>query len=138
MATEKDCIFCKIAKKEIPANVVYENEKVISFLDIRPISKGHTLVIPKGHFVDMLDTPEDVICEVAAAAKKVAAAVARAVGADGFNLGMSNKPAAGQDVMHAHMHIMPRFKGDGLRMWLGKDASREELQRLSEKIVKFL
>ncbi|MEM4282648.1 MAG: HIT family protein [Candidatus Woesearchaeota archaeon] len=133
-----DCIFCKIIKKEIPANIVYENDKVIAFLDIRPINTGHMLVVPKTHNVNLLDTPEDILCELAIATKKISAAVIKAVGAQGFNIGMNNGKAAGQLVMHAHLHIIPRFPNDGLRHWPGKESSKEELEAIAKEIVKLL
>jgi len=135
---DSDCLFCKIAKKEIPADVVYENDKVIAFLDIRPMHVGHTLIIPKQHYVNMLDTPEGALCEIISAAKKIAAAVVKATKADGFNIGMNNFEAAGQLVMHTHLHVMPRFKKDGFEAWMGKEASKEELKIVRDKIVKFL
>jgi histidine triad (HIT) family protein len=133
-----DCIFCKIARKEIPADIVYENSKVIAFLNISPMHAGHTLIIPKQHYVNMLDTPENVLCEIISAAKKIAAAVVKATKADGFNIGMNNFEAAGQFVMHTHLHVMPRFRKDGFKHWEGKEAPKEELKSVQAKIVKFL
>jgi len=135
---DSNCIFCKIARKEIPADIVYENDKLIAFLDIRPMHVGHTLVVPKQHYVNMLDTPENVLCEIISAAKKIAAAVVKATKADGFNIGMNNFEAAGQLVMHTHLHVMPRFRKDGFEPWIGKETSKEELELVREKIVKFL
>ncbi len=112
-----DCIFCRIIKGELPSYKVYEDNSVIAFLDIFPIHSGHVLVVPKKHSVDIFDTPESELQSVMAAAKKIAPAVMKATKADGINIGMNNKPAAGQVVMHTHLHIIPRFKDDGLKTW---------------------
>jgi histidine triad (HIT) family protein len=132
------CIFCKIVKGEIPCSKVYENSNVLAFLDIKPINKGHTLVIPKKHFVNVFDGSEDDLCEVAKAVKKVSFAVKKAVEADGLNIMSSNDSAAGQVVMHAHTHLIPRFKDDGLKLWPGKDYEENETDSIKEKIIKFL
>ncbi|RME53448.1 HIT family protein, partial [Candidatus Woesearchaeota archaeon] len=118
-----DCIFCKIIAGEIPSQMVYENDKVFAFLDINPINKGHTLIVPREHHEDFLDTPDDVLQDMIVRVKKIARAIMTAVNADGFNLGVNTKPAAGQIVFHTHMHIIPRFEGDGLRHWPGKKLS---------------
>lgn len=134
-----DCIFCKIvAKGEIPSTNVYENENVLAFLDIGPTNKGHTLVIPKRHYENLLDTPDDDLKEVMLAVKKVAAAVIKGVEADGFNIQMSNKEAAGQVVPHAHVHIIPRFNDDGLKLWPQGKYEEGEIQDIADKIKSFL
>lgn len=129
-----DCIFCKIIKGEIPSSKVYEDEKVFAFLDIAPVNKGHTLVIPKEHYVNIFDMPEELLKDVSVAVKNISAAVQKGVNADGISLGMSNNSAAGQVVMHAHMHIMPRFKDDGLRLWPQGKYEEGEMQEYAEKI----
>ena len=133
-----DCVFCKIIQGDIPADKVYENDKIIAFLDIQPINKGHTLIVPKKHFADFLDTPEDVLCEMMTSAKKIAAAAVKAVDADGFNIGINTKPAAGQIVMHMHLHVMPRFNNDGLKHWPGKTLTKEEFTKIRDQIARFL
>ena len=133
-----DCIFCKIIQGKIPADKVYENDKIMAFLDIQPISKGHTLIVPKKHYTDLLDTPDDVLCEMMTSAKKIAEAAVKAVGADGFNIGVNTKPAAGQIVMHMHLHVMPRFKNDGLKHWPGKTIAKEEFAKIRDQIASFL
>jgi len=111
---ESSCIFCKIVAKEMPASIVYEDGKCLAFLDISPANKGHVLVIPKQHYVTLLQVPDSTLSELAKTAKKVSAAVLKATKAKDFNFVQSNGPAAGQVVMHVHFHIFPRFKGDGL------------------------
>ena len=133
-----DCIFCKIIKGEIPADKVYENDKIFAFLDVAPINPGHTLVVPRSHHADLLDTPDDVLSDMITRSKKLAAAIVKAVNADGFNIGINTKPAAGQAVFHTHLHIIPRFKDDGFTHWSGKKLSAEEMQKVTEDIKKEL
>ncbi|MFO8016859.1 MAG: HIT family protein [Candidatus Woesearchaeota archaeon] len=133
-----DCIFCKIINGEIPSSKLYEDDLVYAFLDIQPVNRGHTLIIPKEHHKDLLETPEETIDAMFRAVKKVAPAVIRGVNADGFNLGMNNKEAAGQVVFHAHLHIVPRFKDDGLKLWPGGKYDEGEAERIKESITKEL
>ncbi len=130
-----DCIFCKIIKKEIPADFIYENDKIVAFLDIHPNNPGHTLIVPKEHHADLLETPDDVLAEILSKAKKIAPAIMKAVKADGFNSIFNTKPAAGQMVFHTHMHIIPRFTNDGLKHWPDKHLSAEELKKTKDKIT---
>ena len=109
-----DCLFCKIVARELPASVVYEDGKVLAFLDVSPANKGHVLVIPKQHYATLLEVPDSTLSDLAKVAKKVSAAVLKAAKAKDFNFVQSNGPLAGQVVMHVHFHIFPRFKGDGL------------------------
>jgi len=133
-----DCIFCKIIAGEIPSTKIYEDEKVLAFLDINPINPGHTLVIPKTHSEDLLTASEDDLVAVIKAVKKIAPAVVRGVGAQGFNLGVNNGEAAGQIVNHLHFHIMPRFEGDGFKLWGGRQYKEGEIDEYAERIKKFL
>jgi len=130
-----DCLFCKIANKTIPSNIIYEDANVIAFLDIKPITKAHTLVVPKQHCLNLFDAPERVLTDTIKAAQKVAVGITKAMNAQGCNLGMNNNPAAGQAVMHAHMHIIPRYTGDGLTHWPGKDATKEELAKVQQRLL---
>ncbi len=107
-------IFEKIIAREIPASIIYEDEKVISFLDISPNNKGHALVVPKKTFVNILDGDDESLAHIMYVAKKVAHALISTTGATGVNLVMNNGADAGQVVFHAHMHVIPRFKDDGV------------------------
>jgi len=107
-----DCIFCKIANKQAPADIVYENDNFIAFPDINQKTLGHTLIIPKKHFVNIIDIPETLGGELLDAIKKVAEIRLRE-GAEGFNIMQNNGEVAGQVVMHAHFHLLPRRKNDG-------------------------
>ncbi|MBI2141608.1 HIT family protein [Candidatus Woesearchaeota archaeon] len=126
-----DCIFCKIIEGGLPAYKVYEDSNTLAFLDIFPIHSGHTLVVPKRHYVDIFDTPDSELRNVIAVAKKIAPAVMKATKADGINIGMNNRPASGQVVMHTHLHVIPRYKDDGLKTWPQKpynnDAEKEKV-----------
>jgi len=112
---DENCIFCKIIKKEIPADIVYEDDNMIAFLDAKPKSPGHTLIVPKKHFKTILDIPDTFGVDIMKAAKKVALKMIKEGKADGFNFNMNNYPSAGQVVHHAHYHLLPRKTGDGLK-----------------------
>tara|TARA_Y100000310_G_C20145747_1_gene562364 strand:+ start:30 stop:443 length:414 start_codon:yes stop_codon:yes gene_type:complete len=133
-----DCIFCKIVKGEIPCSKVYEDSNVLAFLDIGPVNHGHTLVIPKEHCENLSDIPDELLKEVIVAVKKVSSAVQSGVSCDGISLNMSNGEEAGQVVPHAHFHIIPRVKGDGLKLWPQNTYEDGEMDRVREKIVTFL
>lgn len=128
-----DCIFCKIVAGEIPSHKIHEDESVLAFLDINPVNPGHTLVIPKAHHENILDTPSDTLRKLITVVQAIAPAVLSAVGADSFNLGVNNGPSAGQVVFHTHLHIMPRFINDGHALWHGREANQEELAGIAEK-----
>lgn len=130
-----DCVFCSIIAGKIPCEKVYENSNVIAFLDIKPINKGHTLVVTKKHYEDLFSTPEKELAEITATAKKIGDALMKAVKADGINLGMNVKPAAGQLVMHTHLHIIPRFANDGLKHWPGKEYGKGEAGEIKNSLV---
>lgn len=129
-----DCIFCRIVRGEIPALKVFENDTVIAFLDIQPINPGHTLVVPKEHHENVLSTPDDVLSEIMLCTKRIARAAMDAVDASAFNIGVNTGAEAGQVVMHTHVHIMPRFAGDGLVHWGKRDISNEEMEKIAGSI----
>jgi histidine triad (HIT) family protein len=109
----EECIFCKIAKGEVPVEKVYENDNFLSFPDANPVIEGHTLVIPKKHFKTALDLPNTLGGELLDCIKKTTLVLLDKNKADGFNLVSNNFPSAGQAVHHVHFHIMPRKEGDG-------------------------
>jgi histidine triad (HIT) family protein len=112
--TADDCIFCKIAGGEIPCKKIYEDEAVLAFLDIRPVSDGHTLVIPKTHFEKLDECPAEVLGGIGRCLGGIAKAVVGAMGAAGYNVLCNTGRAAGQLVDHVHFHIIPRNEGDGV------------------------
>jgi len=107
-----DCIFCKIVAGEIPCFNVYDAGDVMAFLDINPINKGHTLIIPKKHYKDLLTTPNELSVQLFTAAKKIGTAFKTELGAEGFNLFQNNGECAGQVVGHCHFHVLPRFSSE--------------------------
>jgi histidine triad (HIT) family protein len=113
-----DCVFCKIIRRELPAEILLENEKVISILDINPIHYGHALVIPKAHCRDFLSIPENDLHDVLHATQIVARAIVGSLGLEGFNIFSNNGRIAGQSVFHFHMHITPRYRNDNIRFVL--------------------
>jgi len=130
----EDCIFCKIVKGELPATKVYEDEKIMAFLDISPVNLGHSLVIPKEHFRNALETPDDILLEVLKVGKKIAKAL-QANGAEGININLNNESASGQIIFHTHLHVIPRFADDGHKPWQGRNKYQEgEREKMAEKI----
>lgn len=111
------CIFCRIVKGDLPSAAVYEDTFVLAFCDINPISKGHLLVIPKGHYETLLDVPEETGAKIMPVLKRLGKALMDATDAAGFNCLQNNFAASGQMVFHSHWHIIPRFDGDGLTHW---------------------
>ncbi len=112
------CIFCSIIAHTLPAEVLFESERVISILDINPIHHGHALVIPKGHCTDFLSVPEGDLIEVIGVTQIVARALVESLRLDGFNIFSNNGRIAGQSVFHFHMHVTPRYADDDIRFVL--------------------
>jgi histidine triad (HIT) family protein len=131
----KGCIFCKIIGGELPSTKVFENDKVLAFLDIHPVAPGHTLVIPKNEVsANIFDVSEEDWLACMRIVHLLAPAIEKATAADGVNLMMNNRTHAGQVVDHPHVHIIPRFKGDGLRMWEHSSYQSGEAERVAESI----
>ncbi len=133
-----DCIFCDIVTGEAQANLVYEDPEAVAFLDLFPVHAGHTLVVPKQHITDLRTCPTDLAAHLFGVATKLAPAVVEASDASGFNVWTANGKAAGQEIFHLHLHILPRYAGDkfGLRFPKGypRRSSRDELDAMAEKI----
>jgi histidine triad (HIT) family protein len=139
MKKDNACIFCRIAQKQVPANLVYEDEKALAFLDIRPLNEGHTLVIPKAHYETVFDIPQELITYLHGITKRVAIAVKKATKADGISIIQQNGKAASQEVLHLHVHVIPRYEGQKLPRFSDvKEADREKLSQTAEKIRKYL
>ena len=126
-----NCIFCKIANKEIPATVVYEDDDVLVFMDVGPIIKGHALVISKQHFDPVTETPDEILAKLHLTAKRVARAQLNGLGADGVNIMQNNGTASGQEVSHIHLHVIPRFDNDG-HHWNWNTKKYENLEEMAE------
>lgn len=115
MTPPEGCVFCRIATGELAARIVHEDERVLAFLDLAPATPGHTLVVPRAHYRDLWDIPDAELAHVAVSARRVAAAIASALGAPGMKLHQVSGAEAGQDVFHFHLHLIPRWKGDGVQ-----------------------
>jgi histidine triad (HIT) family protein len=132
-----DCIFCLIAQKKIPAEILYEDDHVLSILDINPIHYGHSLVIPKTHCKEFIDLPESCYASVLRAARVVTTALVKGLSLEGYNLFTNNGRIAGQSVFHFHLHITPRYPDDNIRFVLElKKYGDGEMARTAELIRK--
>ncbi len=129
---EKDCIFCKIINKEIPCYKIYENDYVLAFLDVSPVLKGHTLVIPKKHFTNILDAENKYLEEVIKAVKQIANHYV-SLGYDGVNILNATGKAAEQSVFHLHFHILPRKDNDNLKLFPKTNYIKEDLEKVAEE-----
>ena len=128
-----DCLFCRLVAGEIPAHKIYENDRVLAFLDIHPVSVGHTLVIPKAHAENLAANSLEDAKAMMEAIHMLAPLITRALGASAYNLGMNHGEDAGQDILHTHLHIMPRRPGEP-RSFEKTSPSQEELKATAEKI----
>ena len=129
------CIFCKMVAGEIPVANIYEDQVVLSFLDIGPVSDGHALVIPKQHFEELHDCPTELLGQVASRLGKIAKAVVAAVNSQGYNLLCNNGRAAGQLVEHLHFHIIPRNSGDGVfNRWPAYEYEQGRIDEIAARI----
>ena len=135
----EDCIFCKIIGGKIPSAKIYEDSYVIGFLDIMPANKGHCLVVPKNHSETLIEMEDKDLAATIIAAKKIAKALSLSFGNAGFNVVMNNGKEAGQIVNHTHMHIIPRFQKDRLRIkWSHLKYDDNEINEYADKIKKFI
>ena len=132
-----NCIFCKIANGEIPSNTIYEDDDFRVILDNGPATKGHALVLPKKHYADLFEIPEETVVGAVKVAKKVASNMKEKLGCDGLNLVQNNGAVAGQTVMHFHLHVIPRYENDGQKiLWNPTSPSAEELVQIKDTILK--
>jgi histidine triad (HIT) family protein len=137
-----NCPFCSIAAGKASASIVYEDAAIMAFMDLNPTNVGHTLVVPKQHWTNLYEIPEDVLAEVVAVVKRVSAAVKKTVDAEGISVLQLNGRASGQSVMHFHVHIIPRFTGDQISKAIGAmvehhrtiKPDKNELDKIARKI----
>lgn len=131
-----DCIFCKLANGEFPTNSIYEDDKFNVILDLAPATKGHALILPKEHYANLYEIPEDLLAEAVKLAKKLAIHMTDVLKCDGFNLVQNNGECAGQTVFHFHLHLIPRYTDDGQQiLWDPKNPSKEELKEICELLA---
>ena len=128
------CIFCMIKDGQIPSAKVYENEYVMAFLDLSQANVGHTLVIPKVHADTLLNLDDKNYCEVMKAVKKLANVILKATNADGINIINNSYEAAGQTVMHAHVHLIPRYKNDSIKFEFPNNEGKYNLEEVANRI----
>ncbi len=130
------CLFCSIASKEIPAWVIYEDEGIIAFLDIHPRAPGHTMIIPKSHVASLLDLEDRYAGPLFGAVKAVERRISEVLHPEGFTVGVNQGRAAGQEVDHLHVHILPRYSHDGGSAVQGlvNNPPRESLKEMAEKL----
>lgn len=135
----RSCIFCRIVQKQVPSSLVFEDEKVMAFLDIRPLNEGHTLVIPKAHYESIFDIPKEHIAYLHGITKRIAFAVEKVTKADGISIIQQNGKAAGQDIFHLHVHVIPRYEDQKLPSFSEiSEIDRKKLSQTAEKIRKYL
>lgn len=133
---DDNCIFCKIANGEIPSKVLYEDDEFKVILDLGPATRGHALILPKNHYHNLYELPDEEAGKVMLLAKKMAARMTEKLKCDGFNLVQNNGEAAGQTVFHFHMHLIPRYKEDGQTLgWKPLEVSQEELEEIRDIII---
>jgi histidine triad (HIT) family protein len=131
--TNSDCIFCKIVAGEIPAQIVDEDERTVAFMDINPATRGHALVVPRRHARDLFEISEEDLQATALAAQRLARRAHERLGADGVNLLNSRGAAAWQTVFHFHMHVIPRYHDDPLRLpWTPAPGDEDEIAAAAE------
>jgi len=127
MIKDDKCIFCKIIEKSIPSKVLFENDKNLAFLDIFPVSRGHTIVIPKNHYNNLEEIPNNELSELIKIVKKVSILLHKKLKVDGYNILQNNFRAAGQVINHFHVHIIPRSNEDGkFKLFIPKKQAKEE------------
>lgn len=129
-----ECIFCNIAEKKSEAEILFEDDNIVAFLDIQPINYGHALVVPKKHYDNFLTVPSNELADIVKATQFIAGAVKRSVKADGFNVITNNGDSAGQTVYHFHFHIIPRFNEDFTFKPRVKNYSTGVLKEYADKI----
>ena len=132
---EQDCIFCRIVAGEIPAQIIEQDDHTLTFMDIAPATRGHALVIPKRHVTDLWEIEPDQLAAVSAAAKRQAMRARDRLGADGVNLINSCGSAAWQTVFHFHMHVIPRYAGDPLKLpWVPSPGDMDEIAAVADEL----
>jgi diadenosine tetraphosphate (Ap4A) HIT family hydrolase len=130
-----DCPFCAIATGDAPASVLHEDDRSLAFLDVNPVTEGHALVVPRAHSVGLSDLPEGTGGHLFRVGQRVAAALRESLDPDGVNLFLADGVAAGQEVFHVHLHVVPRYEGDSVAFeWSPMLVDREELDAVAERV----
>lgn len=133
---DENCIFCKIANGDIPSKFLYEDDEFKVILDLGPATKGHALILPKNHYANLYELPDETASKVMLLAKKMATDMTEKLKCDGFNLVQNNGKAAGQTVFHFHLHLIPRYEDDGQTLgWKPMEPAQEELEDIRKIIT---
>ena len=136
MPADSDCLFCKIVAGDLPATIVDSDERTIAFMDINPATRGHALVIPRTHAPDLLSIDQEDLDACMRAAQRLAQRAKERLGADGINLLNSCGPAAWQTVFHFHVHVIPRYSNDPLRLpWVPGPGDRDEIAAAADALT---
>jgi histidine triad (HIT) family protein len=136
MSPDSDCLFCRIAAGELPANRVHEDDRTVAFMDINPATRGHALVIPRAHATDVRDVSPEDLAACASTAQLVARRAFERLGAEGVNLFNSSGAAAWQTVFHFHVHVIPRYSGDPMRLpWVPTPGDPDEIRAAAEELA---
>jgi len=128
------CIFCQIVAGDIPCYKIYEDKKVLAFLDINPLNPGHTLIIPKHHYQNLEQIPAKELTYLILIVKKLGKRLKERLGVEGYAVSMNNDPVAGQEVPHVHFHLIPRATNDGLTTWPRKQYKEGEAEKIAKKL----
>lgn len=137
MVNDEECIFCQIVKKKIPSQILFESDTNLAFLDIFPVSKGHTIVVPKNHYNNLEDIPVNELTELYETVKSLSSLIHKKLKIDGYNILQNNFRAAGQVINHFHVHIIPRSREDGkFQLLIPREQSKEdELNQILKAII---
>ena len=131
-----NCIFCKIINGEIPSHVLYEDDQFKVIIDVNPATKGHALILPKEHYANLYELPEETAADAMKLAQRMMRKMTEKLDCDGFNIVQNNGEAAGQTVFHFHMHLIPRYKNDGeILKYIAGDPGQEELERIKKTLT---
>ncbi len=130
----KDCIFCKICKKELDSKILFEDDLVIAIMDINPCVDGHSLVIPKNHHENIFETPNEILERVNVVSKKIAHLLKDKLECTGFNILNASGKDAQQSIFHLHYHLIPRYKNDGMDLWFHGNNTKNNIEKIYQKL----
>lgn len=133
-----DCIFCKIISGEIQSYKIYEDNDIFVMLDIYPTTRGHCLVLPKKHFDMTENTENEILSKMIVVAKEIGTKIKNILKSNGFNININNGKLAGQEIFHTHFHVVQRFEGDGIKLWLANENEKTKIQETYNEIIKNL
>jgi histidine triad (HIT) family protein len=135
MEASDDCLFCGIVAGDVPSQIVDSDDDTVAFMDINPATRGHALVVPRRHSVDLMDVPDDDLANTMAAARRLTRRMDEALRPDGFNILNSCRSAAWQTIFHYHLHVIPRYDDDPLKLpWIPRGADADEIAAVADQI----